>query len=117
MLATQASGARVIAIRTSVGVDQLLDAVEDAVIAITVAGVVRYANPAARQTWGPHLATLAQHADVMSTLRDARLGKVFLPQKMVITLEDAEHSPVQVSATLTTGPLGTDFALVIPRNV
>ena len=117
MLATQASGARVIAIRTSVGVDQLLDAVEDAVIAITVAGVVRYANPAARKTWGPHLATLAQHADVMSTLRDARLGKVFLPQKLELTLDTGDPTSAWINATLTTGPLGTDFALVIPRKI
>ena len=117
MLATQASGARVIAIRTSVGVDQLLDAVEDAVIAITVAGVVRYANPAARKTWGPHLATLAQHADVMSTLRDARLGKVFLPQKLELALDTGDLISVRINATLTTGPLGTDYALVIPRKI
>lgn len=117
MLTTQSSGARVIAIRTSVGVDQLLDAVEDAVIAITVAGVVRYANPAAHKLWGQQLAMIAQHADVMSILRDARTGKVLLPQKLTLTLEVAGQAAVRMIATLTTGPLGTDFALVIPRTL
>lgn len=116
MLATQTSGARVIAIRTSVGVDQLLDAVEDSVVAITVAGVVRYANPAAQDAWGPHLAAIARHADVMLTLRDARAGKVSLPQKLSLSLPVTNRSPLVVKATLTTGPLGTDFALVIARR-
>lgn len=116
MLATQSSGARVIAIRTSVGVDQLLDVVEDSVVAITVAGVVRYANPAAQQALGEHLAAIARHPEVMATLRDARAGKVTLPQKLALSIAVANRSPLYVKATLTTGPLGTDFALVIARR-
>ncbi|HEX9392086.1 MAG TPA: hypothetical protein VF928_12300 [Usitatibacteraceae bacterium] len=117
MLATQASGARVIAIRTSTGVDQLLDAVEDSVIAITMAGVVRYANPAARKTWGAHLPAMAQHAEVMAMLREVRLGKIFLPQKLELVLDTGDQLSTPINATLTTGPLGTDYALVIPRQV
>lgn len=116
MLATQTNGARVVAIRTSAGVDQLLDAVEDSVIAITTAGVVRYANPAARRTWGANLPAMAQHAAVVSMLRDVRAGKVFLPQKLALTLGSGASVSMMVNATLTAGPLGTDYALVIPRQ-
>jgi PAS domain-containing protein len=113
MLATQSSGARVIAIRGSYGVDQLLDALEDAVVAITVAGVVRYANPAARNTLGAQLEAIGRHPEVLAMLRDARTGKIFLPQKLALQFDGADSA--SLAATLTTGPLGTDFALVIAR--
>src|SRR5258706_14520721 len=111
MLATQASGARVIAIRTSTGVDQLLDAVEDSVIAITMAGVVRYANPAARKTWGAHLPAMAQHAEVMAILREARLGKIFLPQKPDLRLATGDQRWTPINPALATGPPGARYPL------
>ncbi len=116
MLAMQTDGARVVAIRTSSGVDQLLDAVEDSVVAITTTGVVRYANPAARRTWGTNLPSMAQHAEVVAMLREVRAGKVFLPQRLTLSLDSSPGVAMMVSATLTAGPLGTDYALVIPRE-
>ncbi len=116
MLAMQSNGARVVAIRTSTGVDQLLDAVEDSVIAITTTGVVRYANPAARRIWGSSLPAMAQHAEVVSMLREVRAGKVFLPQQLSLSLDADGGAAMMVNATLTAGPLGTDYALVIPRQ-
>lgn len=102
--------------RTGPAADALLDAVGDAVVVFTIAGLVRYANPAARQWLGAHLDGLARHPEIQPLLRDCALGKASLPQAVRLELDTGGTKPERLAGQLTSGTAGPDFALVFPRG-
>ncbi|MBL8511477.1 MAG: hypothetical protein JNM52_07510 [Betaproteobacteria bacterium] len=96
------------------GLDDMLSAVQDAVIVFTVAGAIKCANLAAREKWSAQLESLPRHPEILPLLREAALGRSKLPQRLSLPLEVGKAEPVMVTVVLTAGPANNDFALVIP---
>lgn len=110
---TASSLARPAAAKAPPAVDTLLDALGDAVVVFNVAGVVRFANGAARTLLGKHLDAFARHPDLAPLLRDCALGKIPLPQPVDLDFDAGEGKSQRVSGVLTPGTAGPDFAFVV----
>lgn len=102
--------------KAAASADALLDAVGDAVVIFTIAGVVRYANPAARELLGGQVDDLSRHPVIQPLLRDCALGKASLPQAVRLELELGGPRPHRLAGRLTAGTAGPDFALVFARG-
>lgn len=111
---TASSLARPVAPKPPPAVDTLLDALGDPVVVFNVAGVVRFANAAARALLGKHLENFARHPDLPPLLRDCALGKATLPLALDLEFPSENGKPFRVAGMLTPGTAGPDFAFVVP---
>jgi nitrogen-specific signal transduction histidine kinase len=91
----------------------LLDQLSEPLLVYNVAGLVMFANKAARALPTKPAERLSGHEDVKALVRDVVLGKTRLPQPMELAVRVGETT-LKFQGQMVPGPAGVDMALVLP---